>query len=162
MTSENGTPVPAATTEPNSIFGSFFLDDTYRGLHQLTMPLTLAPIRLDAGRSTGPSRFRHPSLKTAGYIVRGLLNDSFPNRYTSQSTANGMAGPVGWCSPDNHTCDFMSRPFVESVGGNQAAPPLQNVAERWLLSGCFRPSVDHASANGRILRPRRDQPPAHE
>ena len=21
-----------------------------------------------------------------------------------------MAGPVGWCSPDNHTCNFMSHP----------------------------------------------------
>ena len=83
MTDENGASVPAVITEPDSIFGSFFLDDTYRGLHLLTMPLTLAPIRRDAGRSTGPSRFRHPFLKTVGYIVRGLLNDSSPNRYTS-------------------------------------------------------------------------------
>jgi hypothetical protein len=83
MTGENGTPVPAATPEPNSIFGSFILDDTYRGLHLLTMPLTLALIRLDAGRSTVSSRFRHPSFATAGYIFRGLLDDSFPNRHTS-------------------------------------------------------------------------------
>lgn len=83
MTDENGTSVPAVFMEPDSIFGSFILDDTYRGLHLLTVPLTLAPIRLDAGRSTGPSQFRHPSWKTAGYILRGLLNDSFPNRYTS-------------------------------------------------------------------------------
>src|ERR1700691_1159123 len=31
-------------------------------------------------------------------------------------TANGMAGPVEWCSPDNHTCSFVSRPFAESKG----------------------------------------------
>ena len=38
------------------------LDNTYKGSHLLTMPLTLAPIRLDAGRNTGPSRFRYPFL----------------------------------------------------------------------------------------------------
>jgi sulfopyruvate decarboxylase subunit beta len=26
-----------------------------------------------------------------------------------------MAGPVEWCSPDNHTCSFVSRPFVETI-----------------------------------------------
>ena len=57
MTGENGAPVPAAI-EPDSTFGSFLVDDTYRGLHLLTLPLTLDPIRLDAGRNTGPSRFR--------------------------------------------------------------------------------------------------------
>lgn len=57
-------------------------------------------------------------LATVGYIVRGLLDDSSPNRHTSQGTANGMAGPVEWCSPDNHTCSFMSHPVIELAGGN--------------------------------------------
>jgi hypothetical protein len=81
MTGENGAPVPAAI-EPDSIFGPFTADDTYRGLHLLTMPLSLGPIRLDAGRHTDPSRFRCPS-DDGEYIVRGLLDDPLPNRYTS-------------------------------------------------------------------------------
>ena len=32
----------------------------------LTLPLTLAPIRLDAGRNTGPSRFRYPFFYDGG------------------------------------------------------------------------------------------------
>ena len=58
--------MPAATPEPDSIFGSFILDDTYRGLHLLTVPLTLAPIRLDAGRSTVSSRFSAPVFEDGG------------------------------------------------------------------------------------------------
>ena len=65
-TGENGAPVPVAATEPDSIFDPLFLDDTYKGSHLLTMPLTLAPIRLDAGRNTGPSRFRYPLLTAEG------------------------------------------------------------------------------------------------
>ena len=76
-------PFQPQSTEPDSIFDPFILDDTYKGSHLLTMPLTLAPIRLDAGRNTGPSRFRYPFFTTEGYIVRGLLDDSFPNRHTS-------------------------------------------------------------------------------
>ena len=30
-----------------------------------------------------------------------------------------MAGPVGWYSPDNHTCNFMSHPLVKSVRRNR-------------------------------------------
>ena len=45
-------------------------------------------------QNTGASRFRYPFLTTEGYIVRGLLDDSFPKRHTSYGTANGMAGPV--------------------------------------------------------------------
>jgi len=37
-----------------------------------------------------------------------------------------------WCSPDNHTCDFMSRPLVEPVSGNQTAAALERLPERGL------------------------------
>jgi hypothetical protein len=31
-----------------------------------------------------------------------------------------MAGPVEWCSPDNHTCSFVSQLLVESVRRDEA------------------------------------------
>jgi len=77
-------------------------------------------------------------LATVGYIVRGLLDDSSPNRHTSQGTANGMAGPVEWCSPDNHTCSFMSRPVVELAGGH--AQPRNEPSDADL--GLLRPAPD--------------------
>lgn len=48
----------------------------------LTMPLTLAPTRVDAGRHAILSRFRH-SPSGEGYIVRGLLDGPLPARPTS-------------------------------------------------------------------------------
>lgn len=48
----------------------------------LAMPLTLAPVRLDAGRPELTSQFaRQPC--GCGYIVGGLLNGSLPIRLTS-------------------------------------------------------------------------------
>jgi hypothetical protein len=50
--------------QPRSLTASLtpsFLTILERGSHQLTLPLTLAPIRLDAGRNILPSRFRCPS-----------------------------------------------------------------------------------------------------
>ena len=61
MTDENGTPVPDRASEPNSIFGPFILDDTFRGLLTLTMPSTLAPCPPDAGRAIVTLRIRYPS-----------------------------------------------------------------------------------------------------
>ena len=66
-------------TEPVSIFGSFFLDDTFGSSLSLTMPSTLAPIRIDASVPRGTDI----RLATEGYIVRGLLDDSLPRRLTS-------------------------------------------------------------------------------
>ena len=43
-------------SEPISIFGSLFLDDAYESSHMLALPLTLAPVRLDAGRPDFASR----------------------------------------------------------------------------------------------------------
>jgi len=57
MTGENGAPVPSAWGVTAS--SALILDDAYEGLLLLTVPPTLAPIRLDAGRNTGPSRFRY-------------------------------------------------------------------------------------------------------
>ena len=101
-------------------------------------------------------------LATVGYIVRGLLDDSSPNRHTSQGTANGMAGPVEWCSPDNHTCSFVSRPFVKAISGNQAPAEFQRVTECGLRGGCLRPCVDRACSTGGIPSPVRNQPPLHQ
>jgi hypothetical protein len=61
--------------------------------HVLAMPQTLAPIHLDAGRSEFASRLTQQPCG-CGYVVRGLLDGSLPNRLTSQGTADGTAGPV--------------------------------------------------------------------
>ena len=82
MTDENGTPVPDRASEPNSIFGPFILDDTFRGLLTLTMPSTLAPVRLMLAEIPTPCGFG-TRRETVGYIVRGLLDGSLPNRHTS-------------------------------------------------------------------------------
>ena len=79
MTGENGAPVPSAWGVTAS--SALILDDAYEGLLLLTVPPTLAPIRLDAGRNTGPSRFRYPCM--VGFIVRELLDNSSQNRPAS-------------------------------------------------------------------------------
>jgi hypothetical protein len=55
------------------------------------------------------------------------------------------------CSPDNHTCNFMSHPFIEAVCWDQAPAKFQRVAKRWLRGRCFRSCVDHLDSNrGRV------------
>ena len=73
-----------------------------------------------------------------------------------------MAGPVGWCSPDNHTCNFVSRPLVKSVCWDQAPARFQRITERGLGSRCFRPCIDHHGSYSGVFRPRRNQSPAHQ
>lgn len=73
-----------------------------------------------------------------------------------------MAGPVQWCSPDNHTCSFVSRPFVKAISGNQAPAEFQRVTECGLRGGCLRPCVDRACSTGGIPSPVRNQPPLHQ
>src|SRR5580658_942200 len=101
-------------------------------------------------------------LATVGYIVRGLLDESLPNRHTSQGTANGMAGPVERCSPDNHTCSFVSRPLVERVRGNQAPPTFQGLPERGLHARSFGSCIDHLCRNRRVSSPRWYESPANK
>ena len=71
-----------------------------------------------------------------------------------------MAGPVEWCSPDNHACSFVSRPFVKTIGGDQAPAKFQRIAEGGSRSRRFRPRIDHPGRNRRVFRPRRNQSPA--
>src|SRR2546422_5714273 len=73
-----------------------------------------------------------------------------------------MAGPVGWCSPDNHTCNFMSHPFVETVCGNQAPSKSQRIGERGFRARCFRPRVEHPRCDRGVFRPRWNQSPADQ
>ena len=40
-------------------------------------------LKQEGDKLTGTSRFRYPLLTAEGYIVRGLLDDSFPKRHTS-------------------------------------------------------------------------------
>jgi hypothetical protein len=101
-------------------------------------------------------------LATVGYIVRGLLDDSLPNRHTSQGTANGMTGPVERCSPDNHTCSFVSRPLVKCVCWYQASSQLQRIAKRGLSRSCFRLCVNRAGRNRGVFRPMRNETPFHQ
>src|SRR5580692_11780986 len=73
-----------------------------------------------------------------------------------------MAGPVEWCSPDNHTCSFVSRPFVEPARRNETAAPLDGVAESRFLRCGLRHRIDGSQANGLIFGPVRNQTPSHE
>ena len=53
-------------------------------------------------------------------------------------------------------------PFVEGIRRNEASPTLEEFSESWLLRGGLRASIDHASTDGCILSPVRDQAPSHE
>jgi hypothetical protein len=70
------------------IFGSFILVDVLtcrcfnESSHMLAMPQTLAPVRLDAGRPEFTSRLTQQPCD-CGYVVRGFLDGSLPNRLTS-------------------------------------------------------------------------------
>ena len=66
-----------------------------------------------------------------------------------------------WCSPDNHTCSFVSRPFVKRIGRHQAAPVFHRVTECGQRYCGFRSRVDHARSARSIFRPRRNQSPSH-
>ena len=45
-----------------------------------------------------------------------------------------MAGPVEWCSPDNHTCNFMSHPLVEPVCGDQTPATSQRIPQGFVAA----------------------------
>jgi hypothetical protein len=124
-------------SEPRSIFGSFFLDDTFGSSLSLTMPSTLAPIRLDAGRNALSSRNGHPSYDGGIHCPRAFRRLVAKSPYL-----------VGYCrwdsrfgrtmSPNNHTRDFMSHPLVETIGDHTAS-------RRTRREG-FRTPVDHHPA----------------
>src|ERR1700686_3489499 len=73
-----------------------------------------------------------------------------------------MAGPVKWCSPDNHTCSFVSRPFVKAVRKNKTPMPLERVAEGWFLRGGFTHRVDGFQTKRLIFCPVWNETPTHE
>src|ERR1700730_11463649 len=55
-----------------------------------------------------------------------------------------------------------SLPFIETVCGNEAPAVLQRITKCGLRGCCFRPCVDHSCPDGRVFRPRRNEPPAHQ
>src|SRR5262249_32569030 len=67
----------------DSTFGPLLLDDTFRGLLTLTMPSTLASIRLMLAGISSPRKFDRR--ETVGFIVRGLLDGPLPDRRTAHS-----------------------------------------------------------------------------
>src|SRR5271157_4645529 len=73
-----------------------------------------------------------------------------------------MAGPVGWCSPDNHTCDFMSRPFEKAISRKQAPAAREGIAEGGLTRDRLRACLDRLESNTGVCRPRRNQAPASQ
>ncbi len=111
-----------------SIFGSVFFDDTFGSSLSLTMPSTLAPIRLDAGRNVCSSRSGHPSCDGGIHCPRAfrrLVADSpYLEGYCRWDSRFGRLTP-----PNNHTRDFMSHSLVEPVGRNNAAALLKRFAE---------------------------------
>jgi hypothetical protein len=46
-----------------------------------------------------------------------------------------------------------ARPLVKSVCGNQTPSMFKRIAERGLRGRCFRPRIDHAGSDGRVLGP---------
>ena len=73
-----------------------------------------------------------------------------------------MAGPVEWCSPDNHTCSFVSRPLVKAVCGNWAPAGFHGIAERGLGAHRFRSGIDQSGGGRRVFRPAWNESPAHQ
>jgi hypothetical protein len=73
-----------------------------------------------------------------------------------------MAGPVGWCSPDNHACNFMSHPLVKSVRRDQAPTRFQRISECRLRCRRFRSCVNHLCGDQLVFCPRRNEPPLHQ
>src|SRR6266496_1282203 len=73
-----------------------------------------------------------------------------------------MAGPVEWCSPDNHTCSFMSQPFVKPVRKNQAPTPPNCVTKGGLLRCGLGHGVDRLQTDGRLLGPVGNETPTHK
>src|SRR6516225_127475 len=73
-----------------------------------------------------------------------------------------MAGPVVWYSPDNHTCSFVSRPFIEAVGRNQTPARSDWIAEGRCSCDRLRSCIDRPQSDARISGPRRNQAPSHQ
>ena len=114
--------------EPISIFGSLFLDDAYESSHMLAMPLTLAPVRHDAGRPDLASRLDQQPCGLRLHCQRAF-NNSLPNCFTSWGTADGTAGPVVWPRRTIIGATCRSHPLVEPFRRNEAATALHRLSE---------------------------------
>src|SRR5258708_4591737 len=73
-----------------------------------------------------------------------------------------MAGPVEWCSPDNHTCSFVSRPLVEPVRRDQATAMFHGITKSGLVGSSLRHRVDGLESNGRVFGPVGNQSPTEQ
>src|SRR5271166_2429896 len=73
-----------------------------------------------------------------------------------------MTGPVGSCSPDNHTCDFMSRPFEKPVGWQQAPAAHEGISKGGLNHNRLRTGVDRLESDSGACGPGRNQAPASQ
>jgi hypothetical protein len=115
--------------EPDSIFGSFILDDTFRGSLTLTMPSTLAPIRLDAGRHTVPSRFWYPSEDGRIHCPRAFRRlVAEPPYLVGYCRWDGRSGRM--TPPDNHTYDFHVAPIHKNLTRARGSDALSRRREK--------------------------------
>src|ERR1039457_859206 len=73
-----------------------------------------------------------------------------------------MAGPVGWSSPDNHTCDFMSHPFEKPVGRKQTSTAHEGIPEGGLTRDRFRAGIGRLESDTGVRGPGRNQAPASQ
>lgn len=70
--------------------------------------------------------------------------------------------PIGRIAESDFFIGVEFFPFVEAVGGDEAASSFECVAESWFFRQRFATGVDHAVADRRVFRPMWDQPPVHE
>src|SRR5271157_4917528 len=73
-----------------------------------------------------------------------------------------MAGPVAWCSPDNHACHFMSHPLKKTVRRKQAPTAREGIAEGGLTRDRLRARIDRLEADTGVAGPGRNQAPASQ
>ena len=89
----------------------------------------------------------------------------FPRRRFDPSVP--QTGETKWFAAFQHHPEWLPFPFaflplVKTVGRNQATPMLERLAKSRAAWQRFRPRIDVGVANAFILRPGRNQAPAHE
>src|SRR5216684_333274 len=136
-----------------------FLDDTFGSSLSLTIPSTLAPFRLDAGRNALSSRNGHPSCDGGIHCPRAfgrLVADTpYLVGYCRWDSRFGRMMP-----PNNHTRDFTSHPFVEAICRDHATAPLEGLTKAGARLKCFGLGVDRLRSAFIVASPAIDQAPA--
>ena len=101
------------------------------------------------------------SLARVVMMVHEMTGSPCGSCHVSQRPAKANGSPR--CQRDAHRSNggATAPPFVEAVGGDQAAPLRQGGAEAWPLGDRLGPCIDHRSTRRRTPRPGRDQSPPH-